>query len=388
MSCKDEAEKESGALEESSRVALGQANGAQLCTYPNCGKPLDKAGECPDHHPQGGVAPVVAVSPEEEIGIPPAQRLTVIGEGAKPTGPELYQRVQERLQTLAAMVDEAAISEEMQRYLQAMGQFHGYSFNNQFLILFGCLARGIPPGRAASFDDWKRKFKRHVKKGEHGLPIIWGHPHHRKVKVRQFNPATGQTEEKEEERTGITFGLGHVFVECQTEGEPLPQPPQWTVAGAEGGEIYEQVRALADAAGVPVAETMEHMDGETQGWSDAHKGEHGEIGIREGLTPRGKMATLLHEWAHNRMHPADSPLPRRQKELEAEACAWVVAEHFGYPLESAPNYIALHHASGAEVGQCMARIAKTASEIISAIEEGTASAQAAAPEPAMQAAAA
>ena len=69
MSCKDEAEKESGALEESSRVALGQANGAQLCTYPNCGKPLDKAGECPDHQPNGPArpAPGVRISPHHAV---------------------------------------------------------------------------------------------------------------------------------------------------------------------------------------------------------------------------------------------------------------------------------------------------------------------------------
>jgi len=52
MSCKDEAEKEAGALEPQTRVAGSQVNGQPICPYPGCSQPLDAQLNCPRGHSQ------------------------------------------------------------------------------------------------------------------------------------------------------------------------------------------------------------------------------------------------------------------------------------------------------------------------------------------------
>jgi len=52
MSCKDEAQNQSGALQAQSRVSPSQVSGAELCRFPRCGRPLNRAHQCPRNHPQ------------------------------------------------------------------------------------------------------------------------------------------------------------------------------------------------------------------------------------------------------------------------------------------------------------------------------------------------
>jgi len=59
-------------------------------------------------------------------------------------------------------------SEKYKNYLRAMSKFHNYSFNNTMLIHM----QKPEATRVASFNSWRDKFRRNVKRGERGIKII------------------------------------------------------------------------------------------------------------------------------------------------------------------------------------------------------------------------
>jgi hypothetical protein len=80
--------------------------------------------------------------------------------------------------------------------------------------------------------------------------------------------------------------------------------------------------------------------------------------------------TLIHEIAHELMHRGDDRqnFTRKEKELEAEAVAYVVGSHFGLSDLASPNYLALWDADESKILDRMDRIRTTATDIIKSIE--------------------
>lgn len=140
-------------------------------------------------------------------------------------------KVQEQLKEITEQLEqgikEVFESGRYQEYLDVMSRFHNYSVNNQMLI-----AMQKPEATlVAGFDAWKKKFGRHVMKGEHGISIIAPNPIEVKEEVEKIDPVTGkpvldehgQPVLEEKETTQMTFRIVPVFDLSQTEGKELPE---------------------------------------------------------------------------------------------------------------------------------------------------------------------
>lgn len=285
-------------------------------------------------------------------GIPDRQARAIWA--TKSRGAGLKKQVDGHLAELAKLTDEARISDEMNRYLETMAQFHRYSLHNQMLILMS------RPGASlvAGYKKWQ-KLGRQVKRGEKGIAILVPRPWRKEIEVE--DPDTG--EPKKEVREGLSFGVGYVFDVSQTDGDPVPEAPRWTNEGEEGEELAGRLDGYAKGLGISVSSgaTPGRAEGVSRG---------GSIVLREGLTPLGRASTLCHEIAHEIMHPPELRTHGRRQtnELEAEATAYVVCKHFGYDINS-PNYLALWSADSKKLRQRMGRISGAARQIIEKIED-------------------
>ena len=88
----------------------------------------------------------------------------------------------------------------------------------------------------------------------------------------------------------------------------------------------------------------------------------------------------MHELAHEMMHqnPETQQLPRKIKETEAEAVAFVVGSGIHLDVNtSSSDYIQLYNGKKEDLLASLQRIQTTASEILGAITDGNQAAQAA-----------
>ena len=123
---------------------------------------------------------------------------------------DLKAKITERIQELAEATDAARVSTEMLRYLDTCAKFHKYSMFNVIQIL---MTRPDATS-VAGFKKWQT-MGRYVRKGEHGIPIL----------APIFSMVTDEDGEEHERLVG--FKVVYVFDISQTDGEPLPEPPDW-----------------------------------------------------------------------------------------------------------------------------------------------------------------
>jgi len=248
--------------------------------------------------------------------------------------------IKEHLEDLAKATDQARVSEEMVHYLEFCAKFgHQYSASNVWLILLAC----PDATHVAGFNAWK-KIGRYVKRGEKGIAIL----------APTFYRENPDDEESPKILRG--FRVVHVFDFAQTDGQPLPEPPNWK-SPEKNLELQMKLFDFAEQNGIQV--TIKELEGETQGISTG-----GSIV----LSPEAGTKTLIHEITHELLHQVENTqLSIAEKELEAESVAYVVCKHFGLNRLKSPNYIALHGASTKELVLQMDRITNTANAIISAI---------------------
>ena len=170
------------------------------------------------------------------------------------------------------------------------------------------------------------------------------------------------------------FKVVNVFDVSQTDGKPLP-----TIGVDElSGNVtnYEMFfEALKRACPVPV------------GFEDIPSGAKGyyhtvdqRIALQEGMSQVQTVKTMIHEMAHQKLHaidPKDLPpeeprLTRNAKEVEAEAVAYTVAQHYGIETSDYSfAYIAgwSHGKDTPELKASLDRIRKAADEMITSIDE-------------------
>lgn len=257
----------------------------------------------------------------------------------KPEADKLYET---SLKQLADEVDSAKVSQQMIDFFDFSSQFHHYSASNLWMIW----AQRPSATRVAGYNTW-RKVNRYVMKDEKGIAI------YAPLKV------------KEEQNDGTEkyvlkgFKITHVFDVSQTDGEPLPKPPDWK-SPEKREELEESLIEFAKSKNIVVKITP--LGGETQGLS---------MGGAISLSPEAGTKTLIHELAHELLHKGSIRLQLDKKimELEAESTAYIVAKHFSLNDLQSPNYIALHHNDGAEIMKHMDRIIDCSKEIIQFVEE-------------------
>lgn len=257
---------------------------------------------------------------------------------SKNSASKLNKQIEQYLKELAEATDEARVSKEMTRYLNFCARFYNYSPSNVFLILFA----NPNASYVAGFNTWK-KLGRYVKRGEKAIPIFA--PHFWREKDSEGN-----------EIDRIGFHVAHVFDISQTDGESLPEQPNWK-SPEKNLELQKKLMELAKANGITV--TIETLDGDTQGLS---KG--GSIV----LSPEAGTKTLIHEIAHEFLHQVEkNQLTRSEKEMEAESIAYIVASYLGLRNLNCPTYIALHGENSEKILTQFNRINTTARKIISAV---------------------
>jgi hypothetical protein len=259
---------------------------------------------------------------------------------SKTTSTDLTAKITTHLEELAKATDKARISKEMLQFLDVCSRFHKYSPFNTLLIL---MAR--PDATyVAGYRKWQT-LNRFVKRGERGISILAPIM----IKEDQDNPNSASLL--------VGFKIVQVFDIVQTEGQPLPEPPNW-ISPEKNALLANRLIEFARGKGIRV--TIKKLPGQAQGVS---KG-----GVIE-LAPAAGVKTLIHEIAHELLHRGtDRPEDSTIREVEAEATAFVVSKHFGLGGLESGNYIALHSGDSKIILGRLERIRNCASKIITAVE--------------------
>ena len=242
-------------------------------------------------------------------------------------------------------------SNQLKLFLETMARFPNYSFNNCMLIALQFPEATLIQG----FHAW-RKMGRTVIKGQKGIGIIAP-----MVYKAKDDDAKSPDEGDKDKRVVRGFKVVHVFDVSQTEGEDLPEFAK--VTGDPGANIAV-VEQLIRNDGIELR--YESIPGGAQGLSTK-----GAILIAPDLEPAKTLMTLVHEYAHEKLH-AD---PERRKattktirETEAEAVANVVCQAIGVDcLKHSSDYIQLYRGDQNVLFKSLDHIQKTAAEILKAI---------------------
>jgi len=262
---------------------------------------------------------------------------------------ELTKSIETAINKLVEEIDEAKISEMMLSFLKMASRFHRYSFCNTFLILF----QNPKATQVAGYKAWQ-KMNRFVRKGEHGIWIL--------VPVFYTNKEVGISEEEMNPKRVKCFISKPVFDVSQTNGEPLPEVPEWR-SRVKAPDIDDALLFFAKGKGIVVEITDDMPVVGAEGVS---------MGKKILILPEAGTRTIIHELAHELLHKGMEPgeaLNTQVEEIEADSVAYVVCEHFSITNKESPNYLALYQATGKEVMSRLQRIQSAGSEMIIAVEK-------------------
>ena len=266
----------------------------------------------------------------------------------------LTEQIEASVNQLATETDEARQSELFQAWLNAMAQFSQYSWNNQLLI--ACQRPAASSGQVAGFNAW-RKLGRHVKKGAKGIAILAPCVYRKKADdTKEDSPTVKRLS---------GFKTAYVFCESDTEGEPLPTLTYGAESGGE--ELLTRLEWVTEENLNIILDYEEIKEDGVEGYSAG-----GRIVIRTSLSPTAKAGVVVHELAHELLHKRDKQPDsvtknRQQRELEAEAIAYVVMRHFGIE-HVACNYLATYKIDSTQLKQSLQTISATAKFLIAAID--------------------
>ena len=268
---------------------------------------------------------------------------------------ELAQQIETSVNALAAETDAARRSDIFRGWLNAMAQFHNYSWNNQLLISMQCPTAT----RVAGFHTW-RKMNRFVRKGEKGITILA--PCIYKPKKREQQQEEGIEQQKNAIGILCGFRAATVFDVSSTDGQAIPSLP-WKVKG-DCTELLPNAEQACRELGIEL-EYKNITDG-AEGYSLG-----GRIQINETLSGSDRVAVIIHELGHELLHKnaeTRKNTTRQQRELEAESTSFVVLSHFGIQHGS-PFYLATYDVTPEMLTQSLATISTAAKRIIELIEK-------------------
>jgi hypothetical protein len=78
---------------------------------------------------------------------------------------------------------------------------------------------------------------------------------------------------------------------------------------------------------------------------------------------------LAHELLKHGYQQVRAGTTRQQREIEADASAYVVGRYFGLAGSCEPNYLALWQVAGGDILACLERVRSVAIDIIQTLEE-------------------
>ena len=267
---------------------------------------------------------------------------------------ELNAGIRSTIEQLANETDKARQSELFRNYLKTSAAFYDYSWHNQMLIW-----KQRPDARfVGGFNTWL-KCGRFVRKGEKGIAILA--PMFFKDKRQMVDGTEGDSKR-------IWFKVVYVFDISQTDGTPLPELPTKST-GERGADMLTRLLRFAESRGITVRFVEQCC---LNGAAGTSRGK--EIEIRTAETDiTTQAATLAHEIAHSLLHwDADGhkittrdglEIGKKQRELEAEAVAYVVGSYFGIQSPS-DFYLATYEVTPAMLLEAIETIAKTVKTIL------------------------
>jgi len=247
------------------------------------------------------------------------------------------KEVEQALKQLVSETEEAKKSDFFKNYLDIMSRFWDYSPYNQLLIYLQ-----MPnASRVAGFHKW-RQLGRNIIKGSKAIRIL--------------APAKSKKIKEDEEETITYFRKVSVFDISQTEGKPLPDIDIEAEGQTEG--ILGNLLQFCQTHGFKIA--FEDLREDLHGYTA-----NNSIAINKNKSNNTQISTLLHEIAHALLHK-NSGLSKEQKEIQAEAIAYVAARHFNIETKSF-NYLALHDANHEKIMENLKVITETVRVILNCI---------------------
>ncbi|WP_306061849.1 ArdC-like ssDNA-binding domain-containing protein [Natronococcus wangiae] len=288
---------------------------------------------------------------------------------------EMNETIENWVDDLVDLVDEAAASEEFKAWLDVQSHFHDYSYRNTLLI-----KHQYPHAtRVAGYNTWRNEFDRHVREGESAIwiwaPIITkqcpecgNSPSYHENSSCEYD----ETPPEEWSKGLVGFKPTAVFDISQTEGEPLP-----ALETEATGDADNLVPALLESA--------EQLDVDAQIVSS----EEWRYGKAKGvckqrcpitMQPRIEVMdrdnqadlarTLIHEYAHALLHfDIEDRDERAKREVEAEAVAYIVGRYFELGMSGSAFYLAAWSSDDAEaITDRLGRISHTVRELIDTLE--------------------
>ncbi len=267
-------------------------------------------------------------------------------------------KVQALLKQLEERIEEVQSSEEFKDILEFFSKFHNYSYHNTMLIQM----QYPEATHVAGYRQWQKKFNRQVKKGEKGIAILAPFSYKTtESKVREVVSPDGEVieEEVEEEVKKTYFKPVFVFDISQTEGEPVPRMDLSLEDSLPS--LLVTLKEFAEKQDISLS--FRPLSGGLEGYS---KG--GSIVVDANLNDTEKACTLAHELAHVVLHnrekreDSNENLSKEIREMEAEAIAFVVMNHFGVEVKS-DRYLALYK-KAYSLKNSLERIKKVSRQII------------------------
>ena len=164
-------------------------------------------------------------------------------------------------------------------------------------------------------------------------------------------------------KSWLSYKIVHVFDISQTEGKDLP-----TIAKELEGRIdnFKLLKnSIINISPVPIE--FNKIEGTSKDYYDPN---NKLIKIKESMSEKQTIKTLIHELAHSKLH--DNIINRNAAEVEAESIAYVVSNHFNIDTSSYSfEYIASWSKNKElkELKSSLNTIIKASNEIISSIEK-------------------
>jgi hypothetical protein len=301
--------------------------------------------------------------------------------GSKDRVKALFTFIEESIDKVANLADEAAKSEFVKSFLAFAAKFHNYSFSNQMLIW----VQDPKATYVKGFKQWN-DLGRRVTDFNKRIVITAPFTSKRHYTEKELQ---GLTPEEIENlpKTFMRFAPVDVYDVANTQviegweertGKKPFEPASWRGDSNESTEeITALVNALKDwAVDNKIDVGSEEMEQALGGYSAG-----GKIRINDKYEGVNLFSTFVHECAHEILHwietktgkeRPDKAEGRKEKEIDAETTAYIVLAHYGFETKDTPNYLALWRAGGKDVKSRRDSISKAVKTIVEGIDKNMA----------------
>ena len=239
------------------------------------------------------------------------------------------------LEKLQKGVKKVLGSDNYKDYLRFMGSFRRYSFNNQLLLYFQALSRGIKPTIFAGFTTWKNLDIR-VKKGEKAFAVLA--PIIKKVPVVTKKVAVDDELTPTDESTDLTAGNSNELVEKVVGFRVVKRTFDISQTDGKIPEICKDLKGAVENKD-EILRSLEEVSGIKFEYADIKGGAKGyfsiadnRIVLQSGMSDLQTIKTAIHETAHSILHcesGIEANAPRNAKEVQAESVAFMVSDRLG-----------------------------------------------------------